>query len=188
MRENPAVGLIGVFHACADFKILGGSVRRDLDRILPDRGRHQHCHCHRRQRHGHAVEQQVLVGEHRAEITVQLAFRDRAGPRTGFSAFFGSSFFCSSFFDSSFFASSLAFLPLIGSSISRWPSIRFFGFLVLLPVSLAFAAGALSPSLARLLLRASIRLMTLPLVFGAALAGRRTPARFLSMRSISAAS
>ena len=45
--------------------------------------------------------------------------------RTGFSAFFGSS---------------LARLPLIGSSISRWPSTRFFGFL---PLPLAFAsAGA----------------------------------------------
>src|SRR5262249_46958617 len=73
--------------------------------------------------------------------------------RTGFSTFFG--------------ASLTAFLPLplpeIGSSISRWPSTRFF-----LPLAFAaggaLAAGALrSPTPARLFLSASIRLMTLPL-------------------------
>src|ERR1700682_4768317 len=92
------------------------------------------------------------------------AFFDRAGARTGFSAFFG----CCTF------GSSLAArLPLIGSSISRWPS-------TLLPVFLAlvFAGGADCFSLARLRFNASIRLMTLPLDFGAAFAVVRRPLRF----------
>src|SRR6476469_2522611 len=98
------------------------------------------------------------------------AFFDRAGARTGFSAFFGA---CP-------FASSLARLPLIGNSISRWPeAVRDF-----LPLALVEGADCLS--LARLRLSASIRLMTLPPVFGAAFAVVLTPLRFLLMRSISA--
>src|SRR6185436_20577097 len=83
------------------------------------------------------------------------AFLVRLAARTGFSAFFGACF-----------AVSLAARlppPLIGSSISRWPAAAFFGFLALV------AAGAACFSLARLRLSASIRLMTLPDVFGAAL-------------------
>src|SRR3954452_18222988 len=111
----------------------------------------------------------------------QLALRERAAERAGFSAFFGSS---------TFFGSSLAFLPLIGSSISRWPATRFFGFLAFGFAPSAGASSSLarlrfaSPSLARLRFKASIRLITLPLDFGADLAVIVTPLRFLLMRSI----
>src|SRR5215813_12400933 len=82
----------------------------------------------------------------------QPAFLARAGARAGFAAFFGSSLA----------ARLLAPVPepAIGSSISRWPSARFF-----LPLA---GAGACF-SLARLFFSASIRLMTLPLDFGVAL-------------------
>src|SRR5258708_6523562 len=113
-----------------------------------------------------------IIARRREGSRTYPAFFDRAGARTGFSAFFG----CCTF------ASSLAArLPLIGSSISRWPSTRLPGFL-----PLAFAAGADCFSLARLRFKASIRLMTLPLDFGPAFAGKRTPLRFLLIRSISA--
>src|SRR6267143_2114055 len=86
------------------------------------------------------------------------AFLVRAAVRTGFSAFFGASLTVS-------LAARLP-PPLIGNSISRWPAAAFFGFL-----PLAFsAAGVACFSLARLRLSASIRLMTLPVLFGAALA------------------
>src|SRR3954454_23649181 len=94
------------------------------------------------------------------------AFLVRAADRAGFSAFFGVSL-----------AVSLAARlppPLIGNSISRWPAAAFFGFL---PLVLA-AAGAASFSLARLRLSASIRLMTLPAVFGAAFVFVVSPLRF----------
>src|SRR3954447_5160751 len=99
------------------------------------------------------------------------AFLVRAADRAGFSAFFGVSL-----------AVSLAARlppPLIGNSISRWPAAAFFGFL-----PLAFsAAGADCFSLARLRLSASIRLMTLPVVFGTAFAVVLRPLRFLLIRS-----
>src|SRR3954471_2218531 len=85
------------------------------------------------------------------------AFLVRAADRAGFSAFFGASLTVS-------LAARLP-PPLIGSSISRWPAAALFGFL-----PLAFSAGAAGCSLARLRLSASIRLMTLPVLFGAALA------------------
>src|SRR2546428_6336781 len=98
------------------------------------------------------------------------AFLVRAAVRTGFSAFFGASLTVS-------LAVSLAARlppPLIGNSISRWPAAAFFGFL-----PLAFsAAGVACFSLARLRLSASIRLMTLPVLFGAALALLLRPLRF----------
>src|ERR1044072_5726478 len=97
------------------------------------------------------------------------AFLARAAARTGFSAFFGAGF-----------AVSLAARlppPLIGSSISRWPAAAFFGFLPL-AFSWLFSAGAACFSLARLRLSASIRLMTLPVLFGAALALVPWPLRF----------
>src|SRR3954453_22202238 len=94
------------------------------------------------------------------------AFLVRAADRAGFSDFFGVSL-----------AVSLAARlppPLIGNSISRWPAAAFFGFL-----PLAFsAAGAACFSLARLRLSASIRLMTLPVLFGTALALVLSPLRF----------
>src|SRR5438270_817088 len=68
-----------------------------------------------------------------------------------------------------------------GSALSRWPEAALPAFLLF-----AFAAGAACFSLARLRFNASIRLITLPADFGAAFAGRRTPLRFLLMRSISA--
>src|SRR5216117_774434 len=92
------------------------------------------------------------------------AFLVRAADRAGFSAFFGASLTVS-------LAVSLAARlppPLIGNSISRWPAEAFFGFLPL-AFSVTLAAGACF-SLARLRLSASIRLMTLPVVFGAAFA------------------
>src|SRR3954470_1251176 len=67
------------------------------------------------------------------------AFRVR--PPAGFSVFLAASFAASlgaclgASFGASLAASFAAFLPLIGSSISRWPSARFGAFL-------AFAAGA----------------------------------------------
>src|SRR5438034_11449186 len=100
------------------------------------------------------------------------AFLVRAADRAGFSAFFGVSL-----------AVSLAARlppPLIGNSISRWPAAAFFGFLPLA------AAGAACFSLARLRLSASIRLMTLPVLFGAAFALVLSPLRFWLIRSISA--
>src|SRR5205807_4718681 len=106
------------------------------------------------------------------------AFLVRAAVRTGFSAFFGASLTVS-------LTVSLAARlppPLIGSSISRWPAAAFFGFL---PLVLA-AAGVVCLSLARLRLSASIRLMTLPVLFGAALALVLSPLRFWLIRSISA--
>src|SRR3954452_18133941 len=105
------------------------------------------------------------------------AFLVRAADRAGFSAFFGVSL-----------AVSLAARlppPAIGSSISRWPAAAFFGFLPL-AFAVSLAAGA-AFSLARLRLSASIRLMTLPLDFGAALATGR-PLRFWLISSISAVS
>jgi len=57
------------------------------------------------------------------------AFFDRAGARTGLSAFFGAGTFC-------FFLGGA--LALIGSSISRWPSMRLRGFL---PLACADGAG-----------------------------------------------
>src|SRR6476620_11938023 len=89
------------------------------------------------------------------------AFFDRAGARTGFSTFFGSSL-----------AARLP-LPEIGSSISRWPAAALRGFF-----PLAFAGAGDCFSLARLRLSASIRLMTFPPVFGAAFAVVFTPLRF----------
>src|SRR4029453_2601448 len=86
------------------------------------------------------------------------AFLVRAALPTGFSAFFGASLTAS-------LAARLP-PPLIGNSISRWPAAAFFGFL---PLVLA-AAGVACFSLARLRLSASIRLMTFPVVFGAAFA------------------
>src|SRR2546421_6119754 len=105
------------------------------------------------------------------------AFLVRAADRAGFSAFFGASLTVS-------LAARLP-PPLIGSSISRWPAAAFFGFL---PLVLAAAAGVACFSLARLRLSASIRLMTLPLLFGAALALVLSPLRFWLIRSISACS
>src|SRR6266545_6543929 len=105
------------------------------------------------------------------------AFLVRAADRAGFSAFFGASLTVS-------LAVSLAPRlppPLIGNSISRWPAAAFFG---VLPLVLA-AAGAACFSLARLRLSASIRLMTLPVVFGAAFGVVLRPLRFLLIRSIS---
>src|SRR5918995_5776438 len=84
------------------------------------------------------------------------AFLVRAADRAGFSAFFGASLTVS-------LAARLP-LPLIGNSISRWPAAAFFGFLPLI----FSAAGMACCSLARLRLSASIRLITLPPVFGAA--------------------
>jgi len=78
-------------------------------------------------------------------------------------------------------ASLAARLPLIGSSISRWPEAALRGFL-----PFAAGAGADCFSLARLRFSASIKLMTLPLDLGAAFAVVRTPLRFWLMRSISA--
>src|ERR1700676_3331628 len=95
-----------------------------------------------------------------------------AAARTGFAAFFGSCARVSCF---------AARLPEIGSSISRWPAAALRGFL-----PFAFAAGADCFSLARLRFNASIRLMTLPPVFGAAFAVRLIPLRFLLIRSTSA--
>ena len=92
------------------------------------------------------------------------AFLERAGARTGLVAFFGSS---------------LARLPLIGSSISRWPAAALRDFF-------ALAGGADCCSLARLRFSASIRLMTLPPVFGAAFGATRMPLRFLLIKSTSA--
>src|SRR5215212_2978666 len=108
------------------------------------------------------------------------AFLVRAADRAGFSAFFGVSLTAS-------LAVSLAARlppPLIGNSISRWPAAAFFGFL---PLALA-AAGAACFSLARLRLSASIRLITLPPVFGAAFGLVLRPLRFWLIRSISACS
>src|SRR5512133_2476462 len=108
------------------------------------------------------------------------AFLARAVVRAGFSAFFGASLAVS-------LAVSLAARlppPLIGSSISRWPAAAFFGFLPLdfsWDFSWEFScarAGAASFSLARLRLSASIRLMTLPPVLGAAFALVLSPLRF----------
>src|SRR5215475_4702837 len=82
------------------------------------------------------------------------AFLARAGARTGFSAFLAVSL-GASFGASLAAAASLPPLPAIGSSISRWPSIRFFGFL-----PLALVAGGASFSVARLFFSASIKLMT----------------------------
>src|SRR2546428_8070327 len=102
------------------------------------------------------------------------AFLVRAADRAGFSAFFGASLTVS-------LTVSLAARlppPLIGNSISRWPAAAFFGFLPLA------AAGAACFSLARLRLSASIRLMTLPVLFGAAFALVLSPLRFWLIRSI----
>src|SRR5258708_2163868 len=90
-----------------------------------------------------------------AGLRDQPAFRERAGARTGFSAFFGASLTVS--------LTARLPLPEIGSSISRWPLAALRGFLPLaltvslpfaLPLSLA-AAGAACFSLARLRLSAS---------------------------------
>ena len=102
----------------------------------------------------------------------------RTGARTGFSAFFG-------VLTVSLAVSFAPPLPLIGSSISRWPEAALRGFL---PLPLAFAGGADCRSLARLRLSASIRLMTLPPVFGAAFAGVFRPLRFWLISSTSAVS
>src|SRR4051812_24679860 len=88
---------------------------------------------------------------------IHPAFFDRAGARTGFSARFG---VCT--LGSCGFASLAARLPLIGSSISRCPEAALRGFL-----PLAAAGGADCFSLARLRFKASIKLITLPLDFGA---------------------
>ena len=106
----------------------------------------------------------------------QPAFFDRAAARAGFSAFFGASLTVS-------LAARLP-LPLIGSSISRWPLAALRGFLPLL----FSTAGAACFSLARLRFSASIRLMTLPPVFGAAFAVVFRPLRFWLIKSISACS
>ena len=104
-----------------------------------------------------------MIARGRKGSRIYPAFFDRAGARTGFSIFFGS---CT-------LGSSLAArLPLIGSSISRWPSTRLRGFL-----PFALAGGPDYFSLARLRLSASIKLMTLPLDFGAAFAVGK-PLRF----------
>src|SRR5271170_6827905 len=94
------------------------------------------------------------------------AFFDRTVARTGFSAFFGCSL-----------AARLP-LPLIGSSISRWPLAALPGFLPLIFAGWAFAGWADCFSPARLRLSASIRLMTLPPVFGATFAVVLKPLRF----------
>src|SRR6202000_2558734 len=100
------------------------------------------------------------------------AFFARADVRAGLSAFLAGAL-----------VSSLASrLPLIGSSISRWPSMRLRGFLPLA----AGGGGADCFSFARLRFSASIRLMTLPADFGAAFAVVGMPLRFWLMRSISA--
>src|SRR5258705_13905564 len=104
-------------------------------------------------------------------LRIYPAFFDRAAARTGFSAFL----VCCAL------GSSLPRLPLIGSSISRCPSARLAGFL-----PLVFEAGADWFSLERMRFKASMRLMTLPPDFGAEFAGKRTPLRFLLMRSTSA--
>src|SRR4029078_1995248 len=94
------------------------------------------------------------------------AFLVRPAVRTGFSAFFGASLTVS-------LAARLP-PPLIGNNISRWPAAAFFGFL-----PLAFsAAGGGCFLLAQPRLSASIRLMTLPVLFGAALALVLSPLRF----------
>src|SRR5260370_25805536 len=93
-----------------------------------------------------------IIARGREGLCTYPAFFDRAGARTGFSAFFRS---CT-------FGSSLAArLPLIGSSISRWPEAALRGFLPLA----GGAAGCFSP--ARLRVRPSIIFMTLPMAFGA---------------------
>src|SRR5712672_793010 len=112
-----------------------------------------------------------MIARGRKGSRIYPAFFDRAGARTGFSARFGS---CT------LGASLAARLPLIGSSISRWPEAALRGFL-----PFAAGAGADCFSLARLRFSASIKLMTLPLDFGAAFAAGR-PLRFWLMRSISA--
>src|SRR5881392_1604938 len=102
------------------------------------------------------------------------AFLVRAADRAGFSAFFGVSLAVS-------LAARLP-VPLIGSSISRWPAAAFFGFL-----PLAFSAGAAACLVpARLRFSASIRLMTLPPDFGAAFGAVLMPLRFWLISSISA--
>src|SRR5258705_11229927 len=108
------------------------------------------------------------------------AFLVRAADRTGFSAFFGASLTVS-------LAARLP-PPLIGNSISRWPAAAFFGFLPLLFSSIwpLAAAGAACFSLARLRLSASIRLITLPPAFWAALALVLRPLWFLLIRVITA--
>src|SRR5580698_9531286 len=109
------------------------------------------------------------IASYRRSAFSQLAFFERAaGARAGFAAFLGSGFAVS-------FALPLP-PPLIGNSISRWPSTRFFGFLPL-ALTVALAAGAACFSLARLRLSASIRLITLPVDFGAAFGAGR-PLRF----------
>src|SRR6266567_4675418 len=117
----------------------------------------------------------------------QPAFLARAGARTGLSAFLEASL-DASLGAAALAAASLPPLPEIGSSISRWPSTRFFGFLPLAVLTAVLTAGAASFSLAMLFFSASIRLMTLPPVFGAAFAAIGAPERFLLMRSISAVS
>src|SRR6266700_3182268 len=104
----------------------------------------------------------------------QPAFLARAGARTGLSAFLEASLGAAALA-----AASLPPLPEIGSSISRWPSTRFFGFLPLAVLTAVLTAGAASFSLVMLLFKASIRLMTLPPVFCAAFAAIGAPERFL---------
>src|SRR5260370_18581828 len=111
-----------------------------------------------------------IIAHDREGLRTYPAFFDRAGARTGFSAFLRS---CT-------FGSSLAArLPLIGSSISRWPGAALRCFLPLA----GGAAGCLP--LARHRFSASLRLMPFPPDFGAGFAVGGMPLPLLFIGSVS---